>query len=125
MHTEFAMQNLGRNVWVTKQEWLPDNEKISVHSEMVDILSKVSPGMMKEVQEKDVDISKTICYVKFDKKLTLAQIQKKSYQKVWTGICGSLIGWFSTKECCTEYMSKSFYFFIIFVSCAKVFKMLD
>ena len=41
---------------------------------MVDILSKVTPGMMREAQEEDIDISKTIHYVKFSKKPTLAQI---------------------------------------------------
>ena len=39
-----------------------------MHSEMVDILSRVTPSMMKEAQEEDVDISKTICYVKSGKK---------------------------------------------------------
>ena len=43
---------------------------------MVDMLSKVTLGMMKEAQEEDVDISKTIHYVKSGKKPTLAQIQK-------------------------------------------------
>ena len=43
---------------------------------MVDILSKVSPKMMKEAQREDIDISKTICYVKTGKKPTLAQICK-------------------------------------------------
>ena len=43
---------------------------------MVDVLSKVTPGMMKEAQEEDVDISKTICYVKSGKKPMLAQIRK-------------------------------------------------
>ena len=32
--------------------------------------------MMKEAQEEDIDISKTICYVKSGKKLMLAQIRK-------------------------------------------------
>ena len=42
---------------------------------MVDILSKVTPWMMKEAQEENIDISKIICYIKSDKKPTLAQIQ--------------------------------------------------
>ena len=53
---------------MTKQ--LPD----SAHSKMLDILSKVTPGMMKEAQEEDIDINKTIPYVKSGKKLTPAQI---------------------------------------------------
>ena len=57
---------------------VPDSEKIKVHSKMVDVLSKVTPGMMKEAQEEDVDISKTICYVKSDRKRMLAQIRKIS-----------------------------------------------
>ena len=43
---------------------------------MVDVLSKVTPGMMKENQEEDVDISKTMHYVKSGKKPMLAQIWK-------------------------------------------------
>ena len=43
---------------------------------MVDVLSRVTPSMMKEVQEEDVDISKTICYVKSGRKRMLAQISK-------------------------------------------------
>ena len=43
---------------------------------MVDVLSRVTPSMMKEAQEEDIDISKTICYVKSGKKLMLVQIRK-------------------------------------------------
>ena len=43
---------------------------------MVDVLSKVTPSMIKEAQEKDVDISKMTCYVKSGRKPTLAQIRK-------------------------------------------------
>ena len=57
---------------MTKQ--LPDSENISGHSKMVDILSDVTPGMMTEAQEEDIDLSRTICYVKSDRKPTLAQI---------------------------------------------------
>ena len=53
-----------------------DGEKINAHSEMVDVLSRVKPSMMKEAQEEDVNISKTICYVKSGRKPMLAQIRK-------------------------------------------------
>ena len=53
----------------------PDSEKISAHSKIVDVLNRVTPSMMKEAQEEDVDISKAICYVKFSRKPTLAQIR--------------------------------------------------
>ena len=43
---------------------------------MVDVLSQVTPGMMKEAQEEDVDISKTIHYVKSGKKPMLVQTRK-------------------------------------------------
>ena len=43
---------------------------------MVDVLSRVTPSMMKEAQEEGVDISKTIHYVKSGRKLKLAQIRK-------------------------------------------------
>ena len=48
-----------------------------MHSEMVDVLNKVTPVMMKDAQqEEDIDISKTICYVKSCKKPMLSQIRK-------------------------------------------------
>ena len=56
---------------ITKQA--PDNEKINVHSEMVDVLSRVTLSMMKEAQEKDVDICKMMWYVKSGKKPMFAQ----------------------------------------------------
>ena len=49
---------------------------INVHSKMVDVLSRITPSMMKEAQEEDVDISKTIGYVKSGRKPMLAQIIK-------------------------------------------------
>ena len=55
---------------------VPESGKIKVYSKMVDVLSKVTPGMMKEAQEEDVDISKTIHDVKSGKKPMLAQIRK-------------------------------------------------
>ena len=68
--------DLKRAVQMEISQQAPDSGKISVHSEMVDVLSRVTPSMMKEAQEEDVDISKTMCYVKSDKKLMLAQIRK-------------------------------------------------
>ena len=47
-----------------------------MHSEMVDVLNRFTPSMMKEAQEEDVDISKTIHYVKYGRKLMLVQIRK-------------------------------------------------
>ena len=55
---------------------MPDVKKINGHSEMVDVLSRVTPNIMKEAQEEDVDIRKTICYVKSGRKPMLAQIRK-------------------------------------------------
>ena len=83
---------------MTKQEQLLDSEKIGVHSEMEDILSKITPGMMKEAYVEDVDISKTISEVKSGKKTTLALIQKIKSRAV-NGTSANLIG-------CTECMSK-------------------
>ena len=67
-----------------------DSEKISAHCKMVDILRKVTWGMMKEAQEEDVDISKTISFVKSGKKPMLAQIQEIN-QDLCEGISGSSI----------------------------------
>ena len=55
---------------------MPDGEKIDAHSKMVDVQSRVTPSMMKEAQEKDVNISKTIHYVKSGRKPMLPQIRK-------------------------------------------------
>ena len=68
--------DLKRAVQAEISQQVPDSRKINVHSGMVDVLSRVTPSMMKEAQEEDVDISKTICYVKSGKKLMLAQIRK-------------------------------------------------
>ena len=68
--------DLKRAVQMEISQQAPESGKINVHSEMVDILSRVTLSMMKEAQEEDVDISKTIHYVKFGKKLMLAQIRK-------------------------------------------------
>ena len=57
---------------MTKQEQLPYSEKISVYSKLVDILGKVTPGVMKGAQEENIDNS----YAKSGKKATLVQIQK-------------------------------------------------
>ena len=54
----------------------PDRVKIDAHSEMVDDLSRVTPSMMKEAQEEDVNISKTIPYVKSGRKPMFAQRRK-------------------------------------------------
>ena len=59
---------------ITKQ--VPDSKNISVPRKIVDILSKVTPDMVKEVQEENINFRKTICYDKFDKKPILAQIYK-------------------------------------------------
>ena len=68
--------DLKRAVQTEISQQAPDSGKINVHSEMVDVLSRVTLSMMKEAQEEDVDISKTICYVKSGKKPMLAQIRK-------------------------------------------------
>ena len=68
--------DLKRAVQAEIDQQAPDSRKINVHSRMVDVLSRVTPSMMKEAQEEDIDISKTICYVKSGKKPMLAQIRK-------------------------------------------------
>ena len=68
--------DLKRAVQAEISQQAPDSRKISVHSGMVDVLSRVTPNMMKEAQQEDVDISKSIHYVKSGKKLMLAQIRK-------------------------------------------------
>ena len=55
--------DLKRAVQIEISQEAPDSRKINVHSEMVDVLSRVTPHMMKEAQEEDIDISKMICYV--------------------------------------------------------------
>ena len=50
--------DLKKAVQMEISQQVPDSGKINVHSEMVDILSRVTLNMMKEAQEEDVDISK-------------------------------------------------------------------
>ena len=61
---------------ITKQA--PDSEKINVCSKMVDVLSRVTPSVMKEAREGDVDISKMMCYVKSGKKQCSPRYEKLS-----------------------------------------------
>ena len=53
-----------------------DNDNIQGIGIMVDVLSKVSPEIMKQAQEEDLEISKVMCYVKLGKRPSLAQIRK-------------------------------------------------
>ena len=75
---------------------VPDSKKISVHSQMVDILSRVTPGMMNGSQE-DINISKTIHYVESGKKPMLAQICKIK-SNLCIGISISSIDWCFARE---------------------------
>ena len=68
--------DLKRAVQTEMSQQAPASRKINVHSGMVHVLSRVTPSMMKEAQEEDIDISKTINYVKSGKKPMLAQIRK-------------------------------------------------
>ena len=79
--------DLKRAVQAEISQQAPDSRKINVHIGMVDILSRVTPSMMKEAQEEDVDISKTICYVKSGKKPMLAQIRKVKSRPVQRYLC--------------------------------------
>ena len=72
---------------------------------MVDILSKVSPNLIKEVQKENADISETMHYVKTGKKLTLAEMHKLN-QDLFEVISASLTSWFSINKSCTDCMSK-------------------
>ena len=45
-------------------------------STMVDTLNKVSPEMMRQSQEEDLEISKGMCYAMVRRKPSLAQISK-------------------------------------------------
>ena len=56
------------------RSWKGDN--IQGISAMVDVLSKVSPEMMRQAQEGDLETSKVMHYVKLGRKPSLAQIRK-------------------------------------------------
>ena len=79
--------DLKRAVQAEISQQAPDSRKINVHSGMVDVLSRVTPSMMKEAQEEDIDISKTIHYVKSGKKPMLAQIRKVKLRPVQRYLC--------------------------------------
>ena len=52
------------------------SDNIQGTSAMVDVLSKVSPEMMRQAQAEDLEISKVRCYVMLARKPSLAQIRK-------------------------------------------------
>ena len=56
----------------------PQRESDNIHSTcaMVDVPSKVSPEMMRQAQEEDLEIGKVRCYVMLARKPSLAQIRK-------------------------------------------------
>ena len=58
-----------------------------MHSETVEVLSRVTPSLMKEAQEEDVDIRKTMHYVKSGRKPILAQIGKIKSRPVQRYLC--------------------------------------
>ena len=96
---EILPLDLKRAVQTEISQQAPDSGKIIVHSEMVDVLSRVTPSIMKEAQEEDIDISKTIHYVKSGKKPTFAQIRKVN---LCEGTSINLTEKSLGKECCTE-----------------------
>ena len=53
-----------------------DSDNIPGTRGMIDVLSKVSPEMMRQAQEEDLEISKVRCYVMLARKPSLAQIRK-------------------------------------------------
>ena len=53
-----------------------ESDNIQGTSTMVDVLSKVSPEMMRQAQEEDLEIGKVRCYVMLARKPSLAQIRK-------------------------------------------------
>ena len=53
-----------------------ESDNIQGASAMVDVLSTVSPEMMRQAQKEDLEISKVRCYVMLARKPSLAQIRK-------------------------------------------------
>ena len=53
-----------------------ESDNIQGTSAVVDVMSKVSPEMMRQAQEEDLEISKVRCYVMLARKPSLAQIRK-------------------------------------------------
>ena len=76
-----------RAVQVEITEQVQDSAKSNVHSKMVDVLSRVTPSIVKEGQEEDVNISKMTCYIKFGKKPKLAEIWKIKSRPVQRYLC--------------------------------------
>ena len=53
-----------------------ESDNIQGTSAVVDVLSKVSPEMMRQAQEEDLEIGKVRCYVMLARKPSLVQIRK-------------------------------------------------
>ena len=62
-------------------------DRIKAHSEVADILSKVSLEEMRQAHGEDIKISKAMCYAKSGKKPTLAQIHKIKSRPVHRYLC--------------------------------------
>ena len=95
--------DIKRAVQAEMTNCLPDSKKISAHSKIVDILSKVISGIMK-AQE-------TLTLVKLYAVLNLARNQPlfryaKLSQDLYIGISINSIRWCFTREYCTGCMSK-------------------
>ena len=54
----------------------PEVDKIKCSGTMVDVLNEVSPEVMRQAQEEDLDFNKAMPYVNSGKKLSLGQIRK-------------------------------------------------
>ena len=60
----------------------PEGDNIQGISAMMDVLSKVSPKLMRQAQKEDLEISKVMCYVMLGRKPSLSQIRKLKFKIV-------------------------------------------
>ena len=75
---------------------MPEEEKIAVHSDMVDVLNRVSPEMLKQTKDRDVSISKEMHYVNVARNPHFFKFIGSS-QDVCAGVSTYLMSWFSSR----------------------------
>ena len=91
-----------RAIQVETIQQVIDSEKINVHKEMVDVLSRVTPSMMKKLIKKMLILVRQYTMLILAENLHLVKLEILN-QDLCKGISSSLIDWYFTKECSTVY----------------------
>ena len=67
---------------IENKEDKPAQQELELHSDVIEVLSKVSPSEMIEAQQADPNIGQTVQWVKAGNKPKLSQIRKEKSKNV-------------------------------------------